>query len=476
VTHLPVPPPPTLPPPVIAALSALSPPVSAPPPVSAAPPSAPVSGPNSSAPVSGPPPASVSPPAQASDRSSAHYGQYPRSGDYLPSGEYPLPGQYQGTGEYPMPDSVPPPAVYHSRGPQPQPPASNLPTIPMSTPSPVPEPSLARHRPERSELPQRVPAVPDVPVIPGDESGLEGAPAEAPELARIATYLRDDEEEPTYDRQEGFDFPAVLDAVRGVPGVRDAFLKTTTGGVPTLRLELADDADPGQISREVARLLKEQLGLSAEPRQPEPVDVDADPADSSSPADESPTGSEALGQLYDPVPWEAEQLADVAVTSPSGMPRFDVDHSLEPHHGSPPLQPSVQTPRVRLESVEVAVHDVDAVVHVRLVGNGAPVVGSAVGPAFDGYVLRLCASAAAAALDEILTDASTGTARGRFFIEQATIVPFGSYAVAIVVMLIVCGGWVEQLTGSALVAGDARNAVVRATLAAANRRLEALLP
>ena len=41
---------------------------------------------------------------------------------------------------------------------------------------------------------------------------------------------------------------------------------------------------------------------------------------------------------------------------------------------------------------------------------------------------------------------------------------------------LVCGGWVEQLAGSALVSGDPRRAVVRATLAAVNRRLAALLP
>ena len=43
-------------------------------------------------------------------------------------------------------------------------------------------------------------------------------------------------------------------------------------------------------------------------------------------------------------------------------------------------------------------------------------------------------------------------------------------------MLLTSGGWVEELTGSALVAGDARQAIVRATLAAANRRLDSLLP
>ncbi|MET8837198.1 hypothetical protein ABZV78_25235, partial [Micromonospora sp. NPDC004540] len=57
----------------------------------------------------------------------------------------------------------------------------------------------------------------------------------------------------------------------------------------------------------------------------------------------------------------------------------------------------------------------------------------------------------------------------------AAVVPFGNCEVATVVVLLVCDGWVEQLAGSALVAGDPRQAVVRATLAAVNRRLEALL-
>jgi hypothetical protein len=55
-------------------------------------------------------------------------------------------------------------------------------------------------------------------------------------------------------------------------------------------------------------------------------------------------------------------------------------------------------------------------------------------------------------------------------------VPMGGCEVAVVVVLLVCDGWVEQLAGSALVSGDPRQAVVRATLAAVNRRLTALLP
>ena len=43
------------------------------------------------------------------------------------------------------------------------------------------------------------------------------------------------------------------------------------------------------------------------------------------------------------------------------------------------------------------------------------------------------------------------------------------------VLLLVYGGTIEQLTGSALVSGDPRQAIVRATMAAVNRRLDALL-
>jgi hypothetical protein len=63
----------------------------------------------------------------------------------------------------------------------------------------------------------------------------------------------------------------------------------------------------------------------------------------------------------------------------------------------------------------------------------------------------------------------------RCFIDHAGVVPFGSCLVAIVVVLVSGEGWVEQLVGSALVAGDPRQAIVRATLAAVNRRLDSLL-
>jgi hypothetical protein len=142
----------------------------------------------------------------------------------------------------------------------------------------------------------------------------------------------------------------------------------------------------------------------------------------------------------------------------------------------PLLRPAQIGARIRMEQVDVTVHGLDAFVQVKLAGDGVPAVGSAAGPAVDSYVQRLCAVATAAALDELLVDGSTGLPRGRCFVEHTAVVPFGSCEVAVVVLLVMSGGWVEQLAGSALIAGDARQAMARATLVAANRRLESLLP
>src|SRR5262249_42197496 len=88
---------------------------------------------------------------------------------------------------------------------------------------------------------------------------------------RIATYLRDGEEAVGPARPDGFDIPGVLDTVRGFPGVQYAQVRVAPDGLHTLRLELAEDADPGQVSREGARLLKVRMGLAAEPHDDDPL-------------------------------------------------------------------------------------------------------------------------------------------------------------------------------------------------------------
>jgi hypothetical protein len=523
------------------------------------------------------------------------------------------------------------------------------PTAPPPPPIPAGQPPLPGLR--VPELPQRIPAPPDVPNLPGDEGVVEGAPAETPELARIATYLRD--EERSEDRRDGFDFPAVIDAVLGVVGVQYAEL-VMVNDMHKLRLDLADDADPAEVSRAVARLLKEQMGVSAEPSQQatqpsqratqpsqhateraveqdttdtagtatvesvtspadsEPVRAEADAAPEAAVVEAASTGSgetsapaEAddldgfreppeLTMASEPVPPRLADLprvgeaptaadrvrlasvphppvtprpragtrlsrarladlepemsldewleairpgraarAEASTAGPSpqddaehrslvGMPMAPVftDPLAEPpaeeraepstaERAEPPtaepvqpvddsssggafesgLQSQLLAPgaapalqvagaggRVRLEQVEVANQGLDARVRVRLAADGEAVTGTADGPAVDQYVLRLCAEATGSALDMLLTDSETGVPSARCHVEHATVVSLGSCEVAVVVVLLAAGGWVEQLSGSAVVAGDSRQAVVRATLAAANRRLDALLP
>nr|WP_245675327.1 hypothetical protein [Micromonospora halophytica] len=422
-----------------------------------------------------------------------------------------------------------------------------------SAPDPVPTapPAAGDEAPDADAavLPQRVPAEPDVPVVP--EPPAVEPPAETPELARIATHLRrDDEPAPPQERPEGFDVNAILDAVREVAGVRDAALRRTPAGAHSLRLDLADGADPAEVSRMVARLLQERMGLAAAPQNlpaaaPAPLrrrgapgrSVEPRPAEGRTRATPGPEGTPTEPRSGDaraaepgsaPVgrsrATEPAPRVDPAAERPGapgqeeepgtvgGVPRRR--RQTAPHRGrasveeaalsaaptatgSPvtagtsysggqmtttetaPSRPldtgGVPGPRVVIDHVQVSTFGLDATVEVRLLAAGETAAGHATGPAVDGYVLRLCAVAAAAAVDQLLRGGGRTAERGRCFVEHAAVVPFGNCEVATVVVLLVCDGWVEQLAGSALVAGDPRQAVVRATLAAVNRRLEALL-
>lgn len=387
-------------------------------------------------------------------------------------------------------------------------------------------------------LPQRVPAEPDVPVVP--EPPAVEPPAETPEVARIATHLRrDDEPAPLRERPEGFDVNAILDAVREVAGVRDAALRRTPAGAHSLRLDLADGADPAEVSRQVARLLQERMGLAAAPQnvpgvpstppppvrrrlaEPRPAERrtaeppgaaprDAGPdartgevrvAETTAP--QRPSGASGEATPAGPEQWTGTDTsrrrrpnaphrgratveepgsvsaapAGAATGSPATLGTSYSGGQVTTTESAPsrPLDTGgVPGPRVVIDHVQVSTFGLDANVEVRLLADDDSASGYATGPAVDGYVLRLCAVAAAAAVDELLRGTDNAE-RGRCFVEHAAVVPFGNCEVATVVVLLVCAGWVEQLAGSALVAGDPRQAVVRATLAAVNRRLEALL-
>ncbi|MGN9906081.1 hypothetical protein ACTMTJ_00855 [Phytohabitans sp. LJ34] len=363
----------------------------------------------------------------------------------------------------PAPAVAPPP-------PAPQPPPSQATTSQVAPPPPA-------RAPEPEALPQRVPSEPDVPTAP--EPPAE-PPADGPDLTRIWSHLQRDDVQPR-ERPEGFDVQAILAAVRGVEGVRDASLRTTQGGAHSLRLDLADGADPAEVSRIVARLLQDRMGLAAAPKEPpgpgEPVAARPRSEPTASGSYPAPAGSYLPAQPGGPV---AEQRRPAPETPRRRARRAREEGPLgqsAPVEAAPPrpLPAGKPGPRIVIDEVQVSTFGLDATVEVRLAADERRATGRANGPAVDAYVLRLCAEAGASAVDDLLSTAEQVGDRGKCFVEHAAVVPFGSCEVAVVVVLLVCGGWVEQLAGSALVAGDPRQAVVRATLNAVNRRLEALL-
>jgi hypothetical protein len=341
---------------------------------------------------------------------------------------------------------------------------------PSSYEPPTNASTSARHRTEQLEidtepmLPQRVPSEPDVPEVPlAPDDPLRTAVTDGltdrVELSRIASYLKDSDRPAL--RQDGFDVNAILAHVLTVTDVRDAELRRDAGGGHILRIELLDGADVGLVSRTVARLLREKLGLAAEPSPPSPLVADDSGLER--------TGGGRLRRPYVTTQAPARSHPDVRPTPAPATERQSGRPLPRPDRGADPV-------RVVLDHVQVTTLGVDAEVEVRLaVSTGARAVGRSHGPGVDAYLLRLAAAAAGDAIGQLMLDEATGQPRARCFVEHVAVVPFGGCEVALVVLLLVCGGWAEQLSGSAIVDGDPRQAVVRATLSAVNRRLESLL-
>jgi hypothetical protein len=298
--------------------------------------------------------------------------------------------------------------------------------------------------------------------------------------------------------------------------VRDASLRSTPAGAHSLRLDLSEGADPAEVSRQVARLLQDRMGLDAAmkgatplagatPPAPAPAPLSPAPAPRSAPPSSAPpfpVPPVAVPPVSAPpaapasAPPAAQASAPPAPTAPfvpsqpnpTGrvVPATNYSSASGPIPGEAPavVEPAPPRPldigerpgpRVMIENVRVNTFGTEATVEVRLTVNGQVAAGAAAGPAVDGYLLRLCAMATARAVDELLTHSDHADGPAKCFVEHAAAVQFGSMQVAVVVMLLSVGGWVEQLSGSAVIAGDDRHAMVRATLNAINRRLEALL-
>jgi hypothetical protein len=261
-------------------------------------------------------------------------------------------------------------------------------------------------------------------------------------------------------------------ALLDVAGVSGASIEATGAGPGTLRLQLAAGTDQVIVAGEVNRLLRSKFGLAVDPERVRVIDeayshagkhsLSAGRTDDNGegratvPAP-SVVGSPAVGAYArDAVGVATAQSTDLRVAN-------GVDHSAVPDVTL--ARPS----RLSIERVQLGSAGLGTAVTVTLALDGRTLDGEAEGAATQTGLLRSVAAATLRAVEQI-TDGTV-----RFEVEHVEIARAGTDQTALVVITMLTGRSTERLSGASVVREDTREAVIRAVLAALNRRMEPLL-
>ncbi|MEO6204686.1 MAG: hypothetical protein ABIO67_04790 [Mycobacteriales bacterium] len=224
----------------------------------------------------------------------------------------------------------------------------------------------------------------------------------------------------------------VVAAIRAVPGVAGAEIEPDAdGGLGLLRLHLAAGVDDAQVASAVGRLLREQFGLG----------VDAEHV-----------------QIIE----DAEMTRQPESPATTGQP-LDV---VEPAQAVPTQRVPERPAIARMHLVSSGL---DVTASVTLSSAGRTAVGEGLGNASQVGVQRAVANATLRAVEQLLAGLA------RFELDHLEISHLGSERTVLVNLSMLSAKGSERLTGAALVREDVRQAVIRATLDALNRRFETLL-
>jgi hypothetical protein len=127
-------------------------------------------------------------------------------------------------------------------------------------------------------------------------------------------------------------------------------------------------------------------------------------------------------------------------------------------------------PRLVIERVQLVSAGLTTSVTVVLAHDGRTVQGSAEGTATTGSLHRSVAAATLRAVESVVGDGV------RFDVEHVEVARTGPDRTALVVLTMVTERATQRLSGASVVREDVRQAVIRAVLAAVNRRVEPLIP
>jgi hypothetical protein len=221
----------------------------------------------------------------------------------------------------------------------------------------------------------------------------------------------------------------IVAALREVPGVADADVEPDGegDGLGLLRLGLAPGVDEVEVASAVGRLLRERFGLG----------VDADRV-----------------QLVEDMQADAD------------------DPDIEEHEGQDAdrFRPAIRRMHIISSGLQVAAEVTLSVgKSARAIGRPIPetsAIGRAEGTATQSGVQRAVATATLRAVEELLGG------KARFELDLVELTPTGRERAVLVALTMLSTNGSEKLTGVAGVREDVRQAAIRATLDALNRRVE----
>jgi hypothetical protein len=213
------------------------------------------------------------------------------------------------------------------------------------------------------------------------------------------------------------DYREIVAALRDVPGVSEADVEPDgNGGMGLLRLGLKPGVDEVEVATTVGKLLRDRFGIG----------VDAD------------------------------RVRIVEDTTVATLPVPTV-----------PVQRTAERPAI--SRMHLVSSGLDVTVTVTLSASGRSAVGESRGSASQVGVQRAVANATLRAVEQLLDGVA------RFELDHLEVTQIGAERTVLAGVSMLSAKGSERLTGAAGVREDVRQAVIRATLDALNRRFETLL-
>jgi hypothetical protein len=280
----------------------------------------------------------------------------------------------------------------------------------------------------------------------------------------------------------------LLDALRAVAGVAAADIEPDerADGAGTLRLQLAPGADEIAVATSVNRVLREQFGLAVDANRVQvveesvPLGGESDagaPLQTATNAVSEPVPSEVESQPAEDlpnrptltaVPGYRDESVAFAVDTPT-EPAAEVSSEQQPEQDDRIEPLPARGSRILISKMQLVSAGLGVTTQVTLAWRTQLFPGESSAAATPTSVHRSVAQATLRAVEGVVGG------RARFELEQLELNQLGPDRAVVVVVSMLTRVGSERLTGVSVVREDVRQAVIRATLDALNRRLESLM-